>query len=203
MKTVHEITTQAAAYSIIHDATLADVERHELSAGLTSLIRSSVVRRKVLRDLAAASGWRLTLAVADGVIVGHLAVAASFGRWEKLPRVREVAFEVAREWRRHGVLTRMFEVALADPSAEDEIILAFLWPSAWDVEQTGLQPTSYRRLLVELGERRGFVQVPTDEPEIAYSGALLARLGARVPAYAVAAFRRALFHRGAQRPVAA
>ena len=203
METTQAVEIEAAASSIVHDATLADVERYALSPGLTSLIRSPIVRRRVLRDLAAASGSRLTLAVADGAIVGHLAVASSFGRWEKLPRVREVAFEVAREWRRRGVLTRMFDVALADPSVEDQILLAFLWPSAWDVEQTRLQPTSYRRLLTELRGRRGFRPVATDEPEIAYGGALLARTGARVPSYAVGAFRRAHFLRDVRRPAAA
>jgi hypothetical protein len=197
------VEAPSATFTIIHDATLADVERHELSPGLTSLIRSPIVRRRVLRDLAAMPGSRLTLAVADGAIVGHLAVAPSFGRWVRLPRVREIAFEVASECRRLGLLTRMMDLALADRSVEDEILLAFLWPSAWDVEQTGLQPTSYRRLLTELGERGGFLPVATDEPEIAYGGALLARVGARVPSYAVAALKRAQFLRGAPHPAAA
>ena len=187
MRTEQRIETPRGAVRVIHDATLADVEACPLDGGLTSLVHSPIARRGVLRNLAADPGARLTLAVAGGAIVGHVAVGRSFGRWQALPRVREVAFEVAREWRRLGLLARLVDVALADPAVEHEILLAFLWPSAWDVEGTALQPTTYRRLLERLGARRGFLPVPTDEPEIALGGSLIVRVGARVPYDAVEA----------------
>jgi hypothetical protein len=159
--------------------------------GLTSLMHSPLVRKSVLRNLAADPGARLTLAVVGETLIGHYAIGPSFGRWQAVPRVREVAFEVARGWRRLGILGRLGEIALADPAVEDEIVLAFLWPAAWDVEHVGLQPTRYRAMLTELGMRYGFVPVQTDEPELFYGGALLARVGARVPDEACAAFDRA------------
>jgi len=185
MRTKQIIEISRGAVGIVHDAALADVEAHPLDGGLTSLVHSPIARRGVLRNLAADPRARLTLAVAGGAIVGHIAVGDSFGRWQALPRVREVAFEVARDWRRLGLLALLADTALADAAVEEEILLAFLWPSAWDVEGTALQPTTYRRLLERLGARRGFLAVSTDEPEIALGGSLIVRVGARVPYDAV------------------
>ena len=203
MRAFQTMTTARGSITIIHDAALVDVMAHAISPGLVGMIRSPVVRRQVLRNLAAAPEARLTVAVADATLIGHVAVAPSFGRWQTLPHVREIAFEVAREWRRLGVLTRLLDVALADPAVEDEIVLAFLWPSAWDLGHVGLQPTSYRRLLVALGEQRRFRTVATDEPEIAYGGALIARVGRRVTNPAVASFDQARYRHGAPRRAAA
>jgi acetoin utilization protein AcuA len=198
MRTLQEIDTASGAVTIIHDASLADVEAHTVDPGLTSLMHSPLVRRSVLRNLAADPRARLTLAVAGGRLIGHYAIGPSFGRWhpsfgrwQALPRVREVAFEIARGWRRLGILERLGDVALADPAVADEIVLAFLWPSAWDIEQVGLQPTRYRAMLTELGVRYGFRPVETDEPELVYGGALLVRIGERVSADARAAFEHA------------
>jgi hypothetical protein len=188
MRMLHSIDTASGAVTIIHDATLADVEAYAVHPGLTSMMHNPVVRRSILRNLATDPAARLTLAVVDGTVIGHYAIGPSFGRWQALPRVREVAFEVARGWRRLGILGRMGDVALGDPAVDDEIVLAFLWPAAWDVEHVGLQPTRYRAMLTDLGARYGFRRVQTDEPELAYGGALLVRVGARVPADAVAAF---------------
>ena len=193
MQELQTMETARGPITIIHDAALVDVEAHEISPGLVSMIRSPIVRRKVLRDLAAAPEARLTLALADGMLIGHVAVTASFGRWLALPHVREIAFEVAREWRRFGILSRLLDVALADPAVEDEILLAFLWPSVWDVEHVGLQPTNYRGMLTAVGMQRGFLPVPTDEPEIAHGGRLIARSGSRVPATALTAFAGARY----------
>jgi hypothetical protein len=191
MRALQSIDTASGAVTIIHDAALADVEAYAVDPGLTSMMHSPVVRRSILRNLAAEPGARLTLAVVGGTLVGHYAIGPSFGRWQALPRVREVAFEIARGWRRLGVLGRMGDIALADPAVEDEIVLAFLWPAAWDIEHVGLQPTRYRAMLTDLGTRYGFHRAQTDEPELAYGGALLVRVGARVPADAVAAFEGA------------
>lgn len=188
---------------IIHNAMPADVEAYDLSPGLVGLMHSPTVRRKVLRGLAAEPAARLTLAVANGAIVGHVAVASSFGRWLTLPRVREIAFEVAREWRRLGVLTRLLNVAMADPGVEDEILLAFLMPSAWDTGYERLGPLGYRERLTTIGAKHGFRPIATDEPEIGYEGGLLARIGGCVPRGAVAAFEQARYLGHTERRAAA
>jgi hypothetical protein len=199
---VHVAGTQI---TIIHDASISDVVAHAIDPGLSSIVRSASARRSVLRRLAASPEARLTLAVHNGTIIGHTAAGPSFGRWLNLPHVREVAFEVARAWRRTGVATLLTETALADPAVEDEILLGFLWPSAWDTEYVGLPRTAYREMIATFCGRYGFRMVETDEPEITsqFGGALIARIGAGVPEAAVQAFDDARFERRVERRVAA
>ena len=102
-----------------------------------------------------------------------------------------------------GVLARLLNVALADPAVEDEILLAFLWPSAWDTAHERLGPAAYRERLIAIGAQHGFRPVGTDEPEIAYEGGLIVRIGARVPCDAVVTFYRARYLRRPQRRAAA
>ena len=143
MRTMELLDTAQGPVTIIHDAALVDVEAYDLSPGLVGLMRSPIVRRKVLRNL------------------------------------------------------------VADPAVEDEILLAFLWPSAWDVQHVGLQPTSYRAMLSAVGAEHGFRPVGTDEPEIARGGGLIPRTGRRVPADAVTAFDGARYLGRTASPVAA
>jgi GNAT superfamily N-acetyltransferase len=195
-RTMHAIRTLQTArgpVALIHDATPATVDALALDPGLNSLVRSPTVRRRVLLALAANPAARLTIAASGGALVGHAGIGPSFGRWAALPRARELAFEVARDWRRQGLLGRLIDAALADPAVEDEIVLAFLWPAAWDLEGTRLQPAAYRDLLMATGARGGFRVVGTDEPELGHGGALMVRIGARVPAAAVEAFERARY----------
>jgi hypothetical protein len=181
--------------TIIHNATPPEIDARAISDGLCSIIRNPQLRRRVYRALAADVQARLTLAVTDGEIVGRAVVAPSFGRWKTLPRVREFAIEVAREWRHTGLAHRLTAAALRDPAAGDEIIVAFTLPSAWDPEHERLTLPEYGRLLIESASRHGFERRSTDEPEVRWQrdAALLVRIGARVPPDAVAAFDRARF----------
>jgi hypothetical protein len=193
MRTDQTIETARGRVTIIHDAAPTQLESLTLDPGLVSLVRSATVRRRVLLTLSVNPAARLTIATHAGMLIGHAGVGPSFGRWAALPRVRELAFEVARDWRRQGLLGRLTDVALADPAVEDEIVLAFLWPSAWDLEGTRLQPSAYHNLLVAAGARGGFRIVGTDEPELGYGGTLMVRVGARVPAAALEACERARY----------
>ena len=200
MRTLHTVATRRGSITIIHDAVPADVAACTLNPDGWTIIRNPQVLRTFLDRSAADPQARLTLAVADGVIVGRAVVAASFGRWQKLPRVREFAIEAVREWRRTGVASRLMQAALADPAVEDEIILAFTLPSAWDLDYARLSLSNYGRLLAVNASRYGFRRVGTDEPEVMFQlgAALLVRIGARVPSEAVAAFEEARYER---RPV--
>jgi hypothetical protein len=205
MRTISHQPAAGDGVTIIHDASIADVSGLDIDPGLTSLMRSPTVRRSVLLKLAADPAARLTLAVHDRRIIGHLAVGPSFGRWKDLPHIREVAFEVSRDWRHRGIATRMTDIASADPEVENEIQLAFFWPSAWDLDHERLNRMSYRDLLAGFTARYGFRRVGTDEPEIRLQqgGALAARIGARVPCHAVAAFARARYQAPRRRRLAA
>ena len=160
---------------------------------------------KICAGLAAAPDARLTLAVSDGRIIGHSASGPSFGRWLDLPRVREVAFEVSRSWRHRGIASKLTDRAMADPAVEDEILLGFLWPSAWDTEHARLSRMAYRDLLIRFTDRYGFRTMGTDEPEIALQegGRMIVRFGSRVPCPAVATFLDARYLNRGRQPLAA
>ncbi len=205
MRTLHTIATRCGPLTIIHDAHPADVAACTISADGWTIIRTPRVVGTFLARLAADPQARLTLAMADGVIVGRAVVGPSFGRWAPLPRVHEFAIEVVRHWRRAGVATQLTQVTLADPAVEDEIVLAFTLPSAWDPEHARLSEDDYSRLLAAGAHCYRFRRVGTDEPEVVCQrgAALLVRLGARVPPEAAAAFARACSARDVARRMAA
>ena len=189
-----ETGSDRRSLTLLHDVGPADLAL-PISPDLNSIVQSPVARRKVVQALAADPRARLTIAVGDGAIVGRAMVAPSFGRWQSLPRVREFGIEVARGWRRHGVATALMAAALADPAVEEEILLAFTLPAAWDTDSAGLCQRDYGRLLGALVGRAGFRPTGTDEPEVSlqHDAALLVRVGTRVPPVAVAAFERARY----------
>lgn len=179
-----------AAVTIIHRAGPAILERYPLSDGLHGITHSQAVRRAVLARLTDDPRARLTLAVADGVVIGWAAVAPSFGRWRLLPTVRELGLEVAREWRPGTTVARaLLATALADPRTEDEVLLAFALPSSWDLAYKPVHPAVYRRMIAMALRRYGFAPIITDDPEVCDvpEAALFLRAGARVPAPVLAA----------------
>jgi GNAT superfamily N-acetyltransferase len=200
MRILRPAATARGPITIIHDALPADVATRAIFPSGWSMTRTPALLRTILQRLAADPQARLTLAVAEGFIVGRAAVAQSFGRWATLSRVREYGIEVVRDWRRTGVGARLAEAALTDPRVEQEILLAFALPAAWDIEHARLSRGEYGRLLAEQAGTHGFRPSSTDEPEVMFQAgaALLVRRGARVPGRAVAAFERARYQR---RPV--
>ena len=205
MQQVATVEAERPSIQIIADAGAADIEAYPISSGLGSIVRGPAARTAVFRRLAADPQARMTLAVADGVIVGRASIGPSFGRWRALPRVREFGYEAARESRHRGVAAALTRAALSDPAVEDEIVLAFLWPSAWDAEYERLSPSVYRRRLVDAAVRAGFRPAGTDEPEVLFQwgAALYMRVGARVPADAIAAFEQARYLRRGEHQAAA
>ena len=192
---IEHVLTPRGAVALWHDVTPAELDRLAIGPGLCGIVRDPATLRRILRALAADPRARLTLAVADGAIVGRAAVAPSFGRWRDLPCVEEFAIEVAREWRHAGLARQLTARALADPATEDGLLLAFTLPAAWDMAHERLSSAAYRaRLAAFLGEY-GFRPTGTDEPEVLFErdAALLVRVGEHVPAAAVAAFEQARY----------
>jgi hypothetical protein len=199
MAVVIPLATARGPVTVIHDAGPPTIDACRISPGLCAILRSPVVRRPFLRALAADPQVRLTLAVAEGVMVGRATVAPAFGRWRRLSQVREFGIEVARDWRRGaGLGLPLARLALADPAVADELLLGFGLPSAWDLAYERTPLAVYRRRLVALAARLGFQVTETDEPEIAEEpgAVLVVRVGARVGAAARAAFTRARYRPG-------
>jgi acetoin utilization protein AcuA len=204
MRTVQIVTTTRGTVRVIHDAIPADVDAHPISASMSSFIRGPAQRRAVFLALAADPAARLTLAVAEDEIVGRAVVGPSFGRWQALPGVREFAIELAREWRHTGLGEILTRTALSDPAAEQEVVLAFLLPSAWDLEHEQRSLGGYAAMLRRLAERHGFRPVATDEPEVRWheGASLLAWIGRRASRQTAEAFEQARFLERAPRAAA-
>jgi hypothetical protein len=197
MRTLQTVATRRGDVTIIHDAEPADLAGCPLSPDGWAMLPTPALRRMYLERWAADPNTRLTLAVTGGVIVGRATIGCSFGRWATLPRVRELAVEIVQVWRRTGLGRQLTGIALDDPAIEDEIIVGFTLPSAWDAEGSDLSSLDYGRLLAREAGTHGFRLAGTDEPEILAQqhAGLLVRTGARVPAAAVDAFERARFQR--------
>ena len=197
MRQLFTVATRRGRVTIIHDAQPEDIAAIEMRPGGGWIVRPPEVRRNVLRALAADPSARVTLALAGSTFIGRATIGPSFGRWRSLPHVREFAYEVAREWRHAGLGAELARVALADPAVANEIVLALLWPSAWDVPHEALSPATYRQWLATAAGRGGFVATGTDEPEVVAEWAggarLYVRVGERVPEAALAAFDAARY----------
>jgi acetoin utilization protein AcuA len=134
----------------------------------------------------------------DGRLVGQVTICAPAGRWAAVDGVLELALETSRTWRRQGVATGLLRFVLAAPWVESVVLIAEGYHWHWDTEGAALDPFGYRRLLAALLGDVGFVEVRTDEPDIASSPAnvLLARIGRLVPPARSAAFRDLLLSPG-------
>jgi acetoin utilization protein AcuA len=129
----------------------------------------------------------------EGVVVAYVAVLEPEPgtRFASLPGLLEVgAIEVATGWRRGGVASALLRFAVEPDPFEDLILIASGLAWHWDLDESGLQATAYRRVLRRVFEGAGFEPLATDEPEIAYHPANLfvARVGRRVPPARRAAF---------------
>lgn len=195
MRTLELAPTPRGTVRVIHDAAPADVDAYPINPSMSSFVRGPAQRRAVYLALAADPEARVTIAVAEGEIVGRAVVGPSFGRWRALSGVREFAIELAREWRHTGLGEILIRRALADPAAEREIVLAFLLPSAWDLEHEQRSLGGYSAMLQRRAERHGFRPLTTDEPEVRWheGAALLARTGGRVSRAVREAFEQARF----------
>ncbi len=104
----------------------------------------------------------------DKLLIGYLLISlpGRRGRWRRLGIVYETTIEVAREWRRYGIASKLLSTAIEDPHWQDKIFLAEGYSWAWDLEGTGLSPAEYREIWKNMMARFGFIEVKTDDPGI-------------------------------------
>jgi acetoin utilization deacetylase AcuC-like enzyme len=170
------------------------LRRLEVDPGIHAFVRAPAQEREVLARIAEEPAGEVVVAhTPGGVVVGYVAVLEPEPgtRFASLPGLLEVgAIEVATGWRRGGVASALLRFAVEPDPFEDLILTASGLAWHWDLDQSGLQATSYGRVLRRVFEGAGFESLHTDEPEIAYHPAnlFLARIGARVPPARRAAF---------------
>ena len=170
------------------------LRRLEVDPGIHAFVRDPAQEREVLARIAEEPNGEVVVAhTPEGVVVGYVAVLdpEPGSRFASLPGLLEVgAVEVATGWRRGGVAGALLRFAVEPDPFEDLILIASGLAWHWDLEQSGLSATAYRRVLRRVFEVAGFEALQTDEPEIAYHPANLfvARVGSRVPPARRAAF---------------
>jgi len=141
-------------------------------------------QKKALMNVADSEGGNVVAAVLEGVLVGYIGNhrPSESERWGKpgYDWLYELgAIEVSRNYRECGLALAMMHAAWDDPFYDDKVVIttAFTWH--WDLEATGMTKLEYRELFVELAGRFGFMEMATDEPNVAMDAAnlFLVRLG--------------------------
>jgi len=157
--------------------------------------------KKALERIAANEESKIILAYTeDEIIIGFVAIAppSSAERWGKLSGeglVEAMAIEVSKDWRGVGIANKMMEIGLRDSFFHDKIVICTGYSWHWDLENSGLDKESYRRMLLEYLEKAGFMYYETDEPNVNLDSAnfFSARIGPAVGADLFNRFEQLLF----------
>jgi acetoin utilization protein AcuA len=163
----------------------ARIESLTVDGGILMFSRNNPERqKKALVNVANSDGGNVVAAVFDGVLVGYIGNhrPSESERWGKpgYDWLYELgAIEVSRNYRECGLSLAMMHAAWDDPFYDDKIVIttAFTWH--WDLEATGMTKLEYRELFIELAGRFDFMEMATDEPNVAMDSAnlFLVRLG--------------------------
>lgn len=141
-------------------------------------------QKKALVNVAGLEGGNIVAGIIDDLLVSYIGMhrPSERERWGKpgYDWLFELgAIEVSRNFREVGLSEAMLDITFDDPFYEDKIVLttAFTWH--WDLEATGLDKMGYRELFVHLAEKYGFIEMATDEPNVAMDAAnlFLVRIG--------------------------
>lgn len=157
--------------------------------------------KKALERIASSEESRVILAYTeDGRIIGFVAIAppSSAERWGRLSGeglVEAMAIEVSKDWRGEGIANKMMEIGLGDTFFHDKIVICTGYSWHWDLENSGLDKESYRRMLLQYLEKAGFMYYETDEPNVNLDSAnfFSARIGPEVGADLFDRFEQLLF----------
>lgn len=159
------------------------VERLKAESGLRAFARLPEREHQLLLKIARSPDCALALAhTPAGEIVGEVTLAPGDEWWEGLENVYEVAIEVSSHWRNTGVARQLLAFALELDALEDMILFAMGLSWHWDLEGLGMSVHRYRELIARLFATQGFVEYPTNEPNIRMEpgNILLVRIGKRV-----------------------
>lgn len=172
----------------------------EVAPDFTAVVRSARLRETMAAGLA--SGAVVISAVVDRVLCGYATIVPSSAleaRWRDLADVSELgALEVARSARRRRIGTSLL-AALGDALPLSSLVLmARGVVHHWDFTEADIHPIRYRRLLVGMLARVGFLPRRTDDPEIVEHplNFLAVRFGERAASASLLAFAEREVPRG-------
>ncbi len=170
--------------------------------GFAAIVRSDRVADRV-RAVIDGGGWVVAATIADE-LVGYASVVrpvpivwdgrAFARRWDHLEHVLELgAIEVARPHRGSGIGGRIAAALGGDPRLDGVVLFAIAVAHHWDLAWSSRPPFVHRAALEATFARAGLAPRATGDAEVAThpANALFARIGARTPAAARAAFEAA------------
>ena len=152
--------------------------------------KSLYTMRSSLEACAALADANVTVALAAGdriVGFGALVPPEPDERWAAMGAgaIMEVkAVEVGRSWRRTGIARAILQLLMTHPLLEELIIYMVGYSWTWDLDGEGLSAVEYRQKLIALFSRFDFLELPTNEPNVALrpENLFMSRIGARVSA---------------------
>lgn len=121
----------------------------------------------------------------DKEIIGYVTFhyPDDYSRWIKHPRILEMGgIEISPDWRRCKVAQNLLDTAFSNPNLEYYIVITQEYCWHWDLNSSGLDIYSYKKMLSSLFATVGMKVVDTDDPDICEHPAnvLMARYGKHV-----------------------
>lgn len=155
------------------------LEKLTVDDGICMFSRHNPERQKTaLVNVSKTEGGNVITAVKGELLAAYIGVhqPSERERWGKpgYSWLYELgAIEVSRNYRRMGIAEALLEVAFGDPFYDDKIVLTTGFTWHWDLEETGMTKMEYHDLGVRLMGNYGFMEMVTDEPNIAMDSANL------------------------------
>lgn len=158
--------------------------------GVHAQYKSLYTKRESLEMCATLPDANVSLALADGsriVGFGVLVPPEPDERWAAMGEgtIMEVkAIEVCRHWRTSGVGRSIMQMLMRHPALERLIVYMVGYSWTWDLDGEGISALEYRQKLIALFSRFGFLELPTNEPNVSLrpENLFMSRVGAEVPA---------------------
>ena len=115
-------------------------------------------------------------------------------RWARLGKglIYEVtALEVCQDWRSQGLSKRVLQLLVNGCDPEQKLLYMVGYSWTWDLDGKGLDPISYRDMLIRLFSSQGFEIYKTNEPNVVMrpENLLMARRGRLLPEAVVKRFK--------------
>lgn len=159
------------------------IERLRPDSGLRAFTRLPEREQQLLLAIAKSADCSLTIAhTPAGEIVGEVTLAPGDEWFAGVENAYEITIEVSSNWRGVGLAREMLAFALELDALEEMILFAMGLSWHWDTEDLHISVHRYRQLIAHLFGTQGFVEYPTNEPNISMEpgNILLARIGKRV-----------------------
>ncbi len=155
------------------------LEKTSVDEGIRMFSRHNPERQKnALINVARLEGGNVIVGTKDSLLVAYIGIhhPSEKERWGKPAHhwLFELgAIEVSRNYRELGLAEAMLDVALDDPLYDDKVVLATAFTWHWDLEATGMSKGQYREMFLHLASNFGFIEMGTDDPNVAMDPANL------------------------------